>query len=130
MRLKIYFLLLMPLLIYACEQPDPEQRRIALHLPPVGFKGDAEQGSTDFKQYCASCHGQDGLGTQQGPPLIHQTYSPSHHADLAFHMAVKDGVRSHHWAFGDMQPVPDVSPEATQHIIAYVRREQRKSGIQ
>ncbi len=28
-----------------------------------------------------------------------------------------------------MKPLPDVTPEATEHIIAYVRREQRKSGI-
>ena len=108
---------------------DPEQRRKALHLPPAGFKGDAKQGRTLFRQYCAACHGQGGLGTQQGPPLVHRTYRPAHHADLTFHMAVRDGVRSHHWNFGAMEPLPDVKPEETEHIVAYIRGAQRRAGI-
>jgi mono/diheme cytochrome c family protein len=119
----------LPFILVACNDMDPEQRRRTLHLPPAGFKGNAEQGRALFNQYCAACHGQGGLGTQQGPPLVHQTYRPAHHADLTFHMAVRDGVRPHHWNFGDMKPVPDVTPEATEHIVAHVRRVQRRAGI-
>ncbi len=65
----------------------------------------------------------------KGPPLIHDIYRPGHHADLSFHWAVKDGTKQHHWHFGDMPPIADVSPEQVGHIIAYVRREQRRAGI-
>lgn len=127
--MKNGFAFALPFILVACNDMDPEQRRRAMHLPPAGFKGNAEQGRALFNQYCAACHGQGGLGTQQGPPLVHQTYRPAHHADLTFHMAVRDGVRPHHWNFGDMKPVPDVTPEATEHIVAHVRRVQRRAGI-
>ncbi len=129
MKLQFYLVLILPLVLVACEGLDPEERRKAMHLPPVGFKGNAQQGRVLFNQYCVTCHGQSGRGTLQGPPLVHQIYRPAHHTGLTFHFAVRDGVRSHHWNFGDMKPLPDVTPETTEHIIAYVRREQHKAGI-
>lgn len=51
-------------------------------------------------------------------------------ADIAFQLAVKNGVRAHHWQFGDMAPVPQVTPDDVAHITAHVRAEQRKVGIQ
>jgi hypothetical protein len=44
-------------------------------------------------------------------------------------MAVNKGVRQHHWQFGNMPPITGVSPEEGGHIVAYVREEQRKVGI-
>lgn len=82
-----------------------------------------------FAANCASCHGADLKGTDKGPPLLHKVYEPSHHGDAAFQMAAKYGVRAHHWQFGDMQPVPAVTPDDVAHITAYVRMEQRKVGI-
>jgi len=128
-RKGLWLLLLFSFLLAACDGLDPEQRRIALHLPPSDYKADAGKGRVAFRQYCASCHGQAGRGTLQGPPLVHETYRPSHHADFAFHMAVRDGVRAHHWKFGDMKPLSGVTPEATEDIIAYVRALQRNAGI-
>jgi len=112
-----------------CDKPQPEEARKRLHLPPPGFVADARLGDGLFAANCARCHGRDARGTSQGPPLIDQIYRPGHHADLTFHMAVKNGARQHHWQFGDMPPVRGVSPEAVGHIIAYVRREQRTVGI-
>ncbi|MBL3591124.1 MAG: cytochrome c [gamma proteobacterium endosymbiont of Lamellibrachia anaximandri] len=129
MKLQFYLVLILPLVLVACEGMDPEERRKAMHLPPVGFKGNPQQGRVLFNQYCVTCHGLSGRGTQQGPPLVQQIYRPAHHADLTFHFAVRDGVRSHHWNFGDMKPLPDVTPETTEHIIAFIRREQHKAGI-
>lgn len=99
------------------------------HLPPEGFVGDSTKGKILFTQNCLSCHGIRGRGTNQGPPLVHKTYNPRHHADMAFNLAVKNGVRSHHWKFGDMKPMPDVSPEDVGHITSYVREMQRNAGI-
>jgi len=127
--LSLGVVLAAPLLLSACDAMDPEQRRQALHLPPQGFKGDAFKGREAFNNYCVACHGRSGQGTDQGPPLVDAIYRPGHHADLAFHRAVKDGVKSHHWQFGDMQPIADITPEDTEHIIAYLRRRQRSAGI-
>ena len=110
--------------------PGPEARRQALHLPPPGFKGAVEKGVEPFEKYCMVCHGIKGRGTNQGPSLVDRVYRPDHHADLSFHIAVRDGVKSHHWNYGDMQPVPLITPEETEHIIAYMREEQRRVGIQ
>lgn len=122
--------LLLPFLLAACDGVDPEARRQAMHLPPPGFKGDAVQGEALFQKNCVACHGNNGQGSDKGPALVHAVYKPSHHADLAFHLAVRDGVQPHHWQFGEMPPQPAVTPEEVEHIIAYVRQQQRQAGIQ
>lgn len=99
-------------------------------LPPPGFVGDPAQGELLFDARCVSCHGAGARGTIQGPPLVHEVYRPSHHADLAFHMAVKSGVRAHHWQYGDMPPQEGFTPEQVGHIAAWVRKEQRRAGIE
>ena len=65
----------------------------------------------------------------EGPPLVHRYYEPNHHSDAAFHQAVRRGARQHHWRFGNMEPVPGVSPEEVGVIIRYVRNLQRKAGV-
>ncbi len=115
------------LMAVACGK-DPAQES-GLFLPPPGFVADAKRGETLFNQHCAQCHGQGARGTDQGPPLVHRIYEPGHHSDMSFYMAVKQGVRAHHWQFGDMPPREGVSAEEAGHIIAYVRREQRRAGI-
>lgn len=43
--------------------------------------------------------------------------------------AVRQGVRGHHWRFGDVPPVEGVSDEELAQIVAYVRTVQRANGI-
>lgn len=129
-RTTILFIGLLSLLLSACDGPPGGRDANPFHLPPEGFVGSIAKGADSYSQNCQSCHGAGALGTNQGPPLVHKTYNPSHHADLAFHLAVKNGVRSHHWQFGDMKPMPGVSPEAVGNIVAYVRDIQRKAGIE
>ncbi len=100
-----------------------------LAIPPKGFVADVQQGKKLYRRFCFGCHGKDARGSRRGPPLAHKIYEPSHHADLAFYMAVDQGVTQHHWGFGNMQPVSGVSPEDVGHIIAFVRAEQRKVGV-
>ncbi len=89
------------------------------------------QGETAFEMSCASCHGVNAAGKDGfGPPLVHKFYEPSHHGDMAFVLAVKQGVREHHWKFGNMPPVARVSDQEIQSIIAFVRALQRANGIQ
>lgn len=102
--------------------------------PSAGLMPNPVHGKTLFAQHCAACHGRDLKGSDQGdkkgPPLLHKIYEPSHHGDAAFQLAAKNGVRAHHWSYGDMAPLPKVSPDDVAHITAYVRAEQRKVGIQ
>lgn len=89
----------------------------------------AAEGKRVFAAQCATCHGKDAGGTDQGPPLVHRIYEPNHHADAAFLLAVTRGVRAHHWTFGDMPPQPQVSPDDVARIVAYVRALQKANGI-
>ncbi len=89
----------------------------------------ARMGQIAFDDSCAACHGAKAAGTQNGPPLIHKIYEPSHHADFSFVMAVKNGVRAHHWRFGDMVPVAGVTDKQIEWITEYVREMQRANGI-
>lgn len=82
-----------------------------------------------FGRHCAICHGANAGGGETGPPLVHRIYEPSHHADGSFYLAVKLGVRAHHWRFGNMPPVPGVSKEEVTKIIRYVRELQRANNI-
>lgn len=90
----------------------------------------AVEGEALFNASCAQCHGTNAVG-QDGlaPPLVHIIYESSHHTDAAFLLAVKNGVRAHHWRFGDMPPVEGVSDEDITKIVAYVRELQRANGI-
>lgn len=97
--------------------------------PSPGLMPNPAVGKKLFGTHCASCHGAALQGSDKGPPLLHRIYEPSHHADIAFQLAAKNGVRAHHWPFGDMAPVPQVTPDDVAHITAHVRAEQRKAGI-
>lgn len=90
----------------------------------------ALSGKTAYEVNCAACHGRNAAG-QDGvaPPLVHRIYEPSHHGDASFVLAVRNGVRAHHWRFGNMPPVEGVSDEEINSIVTYVRELQRANGI-
>lgn len=89
----------------------------------------AKAGARLFAIHCESCHGREATGSGIGPPLVHIYYEPNHHPDQAFQAAARNGVRQHHWRFGNMPPVPGVSAEDVEKITAYVRALQRAKGI-
>lgn len=92
--------------------------------------GDAVIGQRVFAARCAECHGPNAGGIDgSGPPLIHKYYEPNHHADAAFFIAARNGVRSHHWRFGDMPPVEEVTQAEIATVVAYIRQVQRANGI-
>ena len=88
------------------------------------------QGERTYQSRCLGCHGPHGIGTRQGPPLMHRYYEPSHHADEAFRLAIRFGVRPHHWHFGPMPPVPGLYDSAVSGVIGYIRWLQRRRGIE
>lgn len=87
-------------------------------------------GERNFNENCAACHGENASGNEgAGPPLAHIIYEPNHHGDMSFQLAVKNGVRAHHWPFGNMPPLPNVLEGEVTNIIAYIRALQRANGI-
>ncbi|TKB74429.1 MAG: cytochrome c [Nitrospira sp.] len=123
---RLFGVLAVGLVIVACgESPKPEGvARPGSPAPPEFTAGEAK-----FTANCLSCHGQEGKGTPQGPPLVHKIYEPNHHGDEAFQRAAANGVRAHHWQFGDMPKVATVAPADVAEIIQYVRWLQRQAGI-
>lgn len=89
----------------------------------------AKQGEALFNENCAACHGKNIAGSENGPPLIHTTYNPGHHADEAFFRAAKNGVQAHHWGFGNMPVIENVSDEDITKIVRYIRDMQLANGI-
>ena len=79
---------------------------------PAGGTTPAEMqvGEAKFTATCAACHG-------------------NHHADMAFQRAAENGVRAHHWEFGNMPKIEGVTSGDVEHIIRYVRWLQREAGI-
>ena len=89
-----------------------------------------EMGASLYSVNCAECHGSDLRGTDKGPSHLSAIFEPNHHADGAFVFAVQNGVRAHHWKFGDMPPIDGLSPDDVSAIIAYVRETQRVEGFE
>lgn len=108
--------------------PAPAAREAAA---PAGATPDnpAPDGAALFDAHCSRCHGPEGTGSDHGPPLVHKVYEPSHHPDGAFHRAIRQGVRAHHWHFGDMPKVGGLTDAEVAAVIAYVRARQRAAGI-
>jgi mono/diheme cytochrome c family protein len=116
--------------ILACDRPEAPPPEAGTSLGIADMPLELRDGAELFGLHCSSCHGVEGVGTEQGPPLVHRIYEPSHHGDGAFVMAALRGVRAHHWTFGDMPPVEGITQERVLAITAYVRWLQRKAGIQ
>ena len=96
---------------------------------PKNLSPTALEGQQIFSKNCSACHGKYAGGSSNGPPLVHGIYEPNHHSDLSFYRAAKNGVRAHHWPFGNMPPVTSVNQKDVQQIITYVRALQRENGI-
>ena len=98
-------------------------------LAMIGCGGGTPAGEELFNANCSACHGVGAVGTDAGPPLVHDIYHPGHHSDVSIRSAVRVGVKQHHWFFGDMPPVAGVSSDDVEKIVCYVRETQRANGI-
>jgi mono/diheme cytochrome c family protein len=94
-----------------------------------GDGGDG-RGEALYQESCAECHGADLRGTDRGPSHLSVVYAPDHHPDSSFRAAVASGAIAHHWAFGDMPPVPGLTDDEVDAIIAFVREQQERHGLE
>jgi mono/diheme cytochrome c family protein len=91
---------------------------------------DLERGAVVYASSCASCHGADMRGTDDGPSHLSIVYEPNHHSDDSFRSAIAKGAPQHHWTFGDMEPVEGLSDADVAAVIDYVRAEQERQGFE
>ncbi len=106
---------------------EPEATVVAVSMPELS--SEARVGQVLFNDNCAACHGDRASGTDKGPPLIHDIYNPGHHSDAAFFLAAANGVRQHHWPYGDMPKQDHVTRVEVEKIVQYVRELQTANGI-
>lgn len=112
-------------LLVACDSSQPKQ---AVGGAPVPMEFQA--GEAKFTANCAACHGKQAAGTDHGPPLVHKIYEPNHHGDAAFQRAAANGVKAHHWEYGNMPKIEGATADDVDQIVKYVRWLQRQAGIQ
>lgn len=115
--------------VVAAQAPDKGKggATVSVKVPPLSMR--SAVGKTAYDAVCAQCHGANGAGTTQGPPFVNDIYNPGHHADEAFIRAVRQGVRRHHWLYGDMPAQPLVTDVQLKAIVIYVRELQQANGI-
>ncbi|BBB29041.1 c-type cytochrome [Neptunomonas japonica] len=89
----------------------------------------AQKGQLVFNRTCGSCHGENGEGTLKGPPMIHGIYNPGHHSNKSFYSAVRNGVKQHHWPYGDMPAQKGIGFSEMSAIVQFVREVQQQNGI-
>ena len=111
---------------FSTHQRSAGKRSVSVHVPELSPS--AKRGARSFEASCARCHGIHASGSENGPPLVHRIYEPSHHGDASIRRAVSMGVKPHHWRFGPM-PRIDVSDRELESIIVYIRELQRANGI-
>ncbi len=87
------------------------------------------KGQMLYERYCSQCHGARLDGSDEGPPLVHPFYKPSHHGDGAFYRAVLKGTRQHHWDFGDMPAVAGMTQKKMDALLPFIRYYQQQNGL-
>lgn len=123
------------LVFVGCSENGTNARESSTAAPMAQLAGEKDlpaefkDGEIKFNAFCSPCHGAQGTGSAQGPPLVHKIYEPNHHADFAFQRAAAQGVKAHHWKFGDMPKIKGVTPDDVTQIIGYIRWLQRQAGI-
>lgn len=111
------------LTVAACGGDDPSAEAQA----PIPAGAD---GATVYEARCASCHGEDLRGTDEGPSQLSIVYEPGHHGDDAYRSAIRNGARQHHWGFGDMPAIEGITDDQIELVIGYIRSEQERSGFE
>lgn len=83
-----------------------------------------KEGLLLYNENCLECHGVHGRGTSFGPALTNKLYQTPLFKDKAFAQAIIYGVDEHHWNYGPMKPITELSQTHIAMITAYIRQVQ------
>jgi mono/diheme cytochrome c family protein len=108
---------------YADEPIDPESVKLPKMTPTLN------QGKVTYDDNCSGCHGENAAGTEIGPTFLQHVYRPGQHGNATFYGAVSRGVTAHHWEFGNMEPVEDLTVYDVKKVILYIRALQKMNGV-
>ena len=123
-------------LVYAMSSNKEKSPQSESRAPPVVIdvteprflNAPARLGRQLYLKKCLSCHGKSGRGSRNGPPLV--LYRDYHHDDEKFAIAIRSGVKQHHWNFGDMPPIESVTEQEIVNVTAYIRAIQAHQDAQ
>ena len=102
---------------------------VAAAVALTGCRETSTSGSAIYFSTCSACHGVQLNGSDQGPPLVHPFYKPSHHNDGSIYRAALKGVKQHHWNFGNMPPVAGMTPGKMDSVVPYIRYYQQQKKL-
>lgn len=127
--MKAFFVFLVILSLTWADSVIAIETKVQAPINVPALSAQAKQGMLVFNKFCIECHGANAAGSEDGPPLVHKIYEPGHHGDGSFYVAIRNGVRPHHWRFGAMPPIKDMPDSYIPFVIRYVRELQRANGI-
>ncbi|MCP4807098.1 MAG: cytochrome c [Proteobacteria bacterium] len=78
--------------------------------PQDSDEPEVEPGEALYMEHCAFCHGEDGSGTNNGPPVTNEF----HHSDEELVRFMLEGKKQ-------MEPVEDLTEEEAYLIAAWMR---------
>ena len=52
------------------------------------------------------------------------------HGDESYRSAIRNGVTQHHWGFGNMPAVEDITDDQIERVITYIRTQQQELGFE
>ncbi len=110
----------------ACGDDDPVTSPSESLVP---LAADAD-GATIYQARCASCLGEDLRGTDMGPSQLSIVYEPNHHGDESYRSAIRNGAAQHHWTFGNMPAIEDITDDQIERVITYIRTQQQELGFE
>ncbi len=119
--------LTLAMVLAASANAGHKEGHVDVKLGPLSER--ATFGAKVFSDNCAQCHGDNGSGSDKGPPLIHSIYNPGHHSNESIIRAISNGVRQHHWPYGDMPAQKQIAFMQVPALIEYIRELQAINGI-
>jgi mono/diheme cytochrome c family protein len=110
-------------------RPNIDSGQVSRRITVPDLTATQAEGRSLFNDKCLLCHGKNASGTTKGPSFIHKVYRPNHHSDGAFFLAARNGVRAHHWSYGNMPAIVGIPDRDLNLIVEYIRAVQRANGI-
>ena len=96
---------------------------------PAPLSEQEELGQAVYARSCAPCHGGELRGTTRGPAPLSMAMAPDQLSDDAMRAAIVEGTDGVDSEFGPMSPMQQLADAEVDGVIAYLRAEQARQGL-